>query len=173
MVNAICGLTLVFCQHRLFESSLLIVLKGSDTQHWVTRSAMQRGTVPDQRKAESRFGIQPPSPRRTTGRLASLLQPLLAWKVLRLRKEKENRGRGGRDWLPFAGGGWGGTRENWGEGCVWLRHMCDSLLSLVKMKSRVWLGAFRAVGEKKRERESTGARRRGGDLERERKWGRE
>lgn len=67
-------------------------------------------------------------------------------------KKKGRLGEGGCDWLALTGGGWGDAGENGreGEGLFRLRHMCDSLLSLAKMKSRVWHGACGAAGRKER-----------------------
>ncbi len=91
-----------------------------------------------------------------------------------MKKEKKGgRKQGGRetwDWLTVTRGGWGeGKRERERErkkgGLCLARRICDSLLSLQKMKSSVWHGACRQgdgslqgeerAGGRGREREAT------------------
>ncbi len=89
-----------------------------------------------------------------------------------MKKEKKGgRKQGGRetwDWLTVTRGGWGEgkkERERKKGGLCLARRICDSLLSLQKMKSSVWHGACRQgdgslqgeerAGGRGREREAT------------------
>ncbi len=88
-----------------------------------------------------------------------------------MKKEKKGgRKQGGRkkwDWLTVTRGGWEKKkeREKGGRGLCLARRICDSLLSLQKMKSSVWHGACRQgdgslhgeerAGGRGREREAT------------------